>query len=235
MRFISLGSSSKGNSYILNTDTDETLIIEAGIKYKTILKNLNFKLGDVKGALITHEHKDHCRYVGDLIENGIDVYASQGTFDALAIDSHRAKPIQKLNQYVIGGFTVLPFDVQHDVSEPLGFLIHHNSFGRLVFATDTFYVKYKFQGVRYYVVECNYSIKILNENIRSGVVDEIMKKRLLTSHFSLEHLIGFFKETDLSKTERIYLCHLSNSNSNAKEFKDAIQQVTGCPVVILDE
>lgn len=51
-----LGSSSKGNSYLLQSNTGETLIIECGIAWKEILKSLNYNLKGVIACLITHEH-----------------------------------------------------------------------------------------------------------------------------------------------------------------------------------
>jgi len=51
-----LGSSSKGNSYLLESSTGEILIIECGIAWKEILKGLNYDLKGVIACLITHEH-----------------------------------------------------------------------------------------------------------------------------------------------------------------------------------
>lgn len=50
-----LGSSSKGNCYLLIGDS-ETLIIEAGIKFKEVKKALDFDLSNVVGCCISHEH-----------------------------------------------------------------------------------------------------------------------------------------------------------------------------------
>jgi len=50
-----LGSSSKGNCYILKSAKD-ILILEAGVNIKDIKLALNFNFRDVVGCLITHEH-----------------------------------------------------------------------------------------------------------------------------------------------------------------------------------
>lgn len=50
-----LGSSSKGNCYILKSAKD-ILILEAGVNVKDIKLALNFNFRDVVGCLITHEH-----------------------------------------------------------------------------------------------------------------------------------------------------------------------------------
>lgn len=55
MKLKVLGSSSKGNCYLLESDK-EVLIIELGISFKEIKKALNFDISKVVGALVTHEH-----------------------------------------------------------------------------------------------------------------------------------------------------------------------------------
>jgi Cft2 family RNA processing exonuclease len=50
-----LGSSSRGNCYLLQTLTG-TLIIECGIKYMDIIQELNFNLQEVVGVLVSHQH-----------------------------------------------------------------------------------------------------------------------------------------------------------------------------------
>jgi phosphoribosyl 1,2-cyclic phosphodiesterase len=226
-----LGSSSKGNCYIIRTK-DEVLILECGLHYKKILKAIKHDLHNVVGCLITHEHKDHSKWAKSLMDSAIDIYTSKGTIDALELYGHRANPVQKLKQFQVGSFTVLPFDVQHDAADPLGFLIYHPEFGKLLFATDTYYIKYKFDGLNYIMVECNYSLEIINKLAESGHIPFIVRKRLLKSHFSLENVKEFLKANDLSKCKSIMLMHLSDNNSNADLFKTEIEKLTGIPTKI---
>jgi phosphoribosyl 1,2-cyclic phosphodiesterase len=166
------------------------------------------------------------------MSSGINVYASLGTLNALSIKGHRAFIVEAKKQFQIGGFTILPFELQHDAAEPLGFLIYHKEFGRLLFATDTFYIKYKFPELNYIAIECNYSGEILNNNIREEKTNTFLKRRLLSSHFSLENVKKFFLANDLSKLKEIKLLHLSDGNSNAKQFKSEIEKLTGVPVSV---
>lgn len=48
-----LGSSSFGNAYILDCD-NEQLIIELGVSWKEILKELNYDLKKMRGCLASH-------------------------------------------------------------------------------------------------------------------------------------------------------------------------------------
>jgi phosphoribosyl 1,2-cyclic phosphodiesterase len=225
------GSSSKGNCYYI-TDGKTPLLLECGIKYKDIQKGLNFKMSDVRGCLITHEHGDHIKSLKDVLKAGIDCYMSNGTAEAINGKHHRIIPVQAKKQFQIGTWTILPFDVQHDVSEPYGYLLVNEAGEKLLFATDTFYIRYKFKGLTHLLVECNFSLDILNQNIAAGRVPPVMKKRLMRSHFSLENFKEFLKANDLSRLKEIWMLHLSDTNSDADLFKKEISQLTGKPVYV---
>ncbi|WP_338788778.1 MBL fold metallo-hydrolase [Metabacillus sp. FJAT-53654] len=226
-----LASSSKGNCYRV-TDGHTPLLLECGINYREIQKGLDFQISEVSACLVTHEHGDHCKAIKDVMKAGIDCYMSAGTAGAINVQHHRIKKVKAKQQFQVGTWTILPFDVQHDVSEPLGFLLANQAGEKLLFATDTYYIRYKFKGLTHLLVECNYSLEILNENIMNGKVPPVMKKRLIKSHFSLENVKDFLKENDLSKVQEIWLLHLSDSNSNADLFKKEIMKLTGKVVYV---
>ncbi|PPA70070.1 MBL fold metallo-hydrolase [Jeotgalibacillus proteolyticus] len=221
-----LGSSSKGNAYRIS-DGRTSLLLEAGIKFRDIQRKLDFKTSDLAGCLISHEHGDHRSGLKDVLRAGIDVYMSPGTAEAIGIDHHRVNKVENKKPFKIGTWTVMPFDVQHDVSEPFGFLLQNQAGEKLLFATDTYYIRYKFQNLTHIMIETNYSMNILKENIAAGRVPSIMRKRLMQSHFSLEHALDFFKANDLSKVQEIWLLHLSDNNSDEEFFKREVQKVTG--------
>jgi phosphoribosyl 1,2-cyclic phosphodiesterase len=221
-----LASSSKGNCYRV-TDGKTPLLLECGIRYRDIQKKLNFQLSSVAGCLVTHEHSDHCKSVADVLKAGVNCYMSAGTAEAINLQHHRIKRVKAKEVFQIGTWTILPFDVQHDVNEPLGFLLSNEEGEKLLFATDTYYIKYKFPGLTHIMIECNYSLEILNGNIELGRVPAVLKPRLLRSHFSLEEVKNFMAANDLSKVQEIYLLHLSDNNSDAAYFKREIAEQTG--------
>lgn len=221
-----IASGSTGNCYHI-TDGSTALLLECGIRFRDIQKALNFNTSDIAGVLISHEHKDHSKALKDVLKAGLNVYLSQGTADAEKIQHHRLKIIEAKRQFTIGTWTILPFDIEHDAADPLGFLLMNQQGEKLLFATDTYYVRYKFLGLTHIMVECNYSIDILEENIASGRVHKAMKNRLLKSHFSLENVIEFLRANDLSKVQEIHLLHLSSTNSDAELFKQRVQEITG--------
>lgn len=231
MKLKVLASGSKGNCYLLQSK-NETLILECGIRYKDILKGLNFNLSNVVSAIISHEHKDHSKAITDVIKAGIDIYTSKGTALACAALEYRVKHIKSEKQFKVGGFTILPFETEHDAKEPLGFLIQHEELGKLIFITDSYYCQYNFKGLNHIMIECNYSHEILTDNLEQGLIPNSLKNRLLKSHFSLDHVKEFLSANDLSQVKDITLIHLSDGNSNSEQFKAEIERLTGKPTYI---
>lgn len=55
MELICLGSSSSGNCYLLNSES-ECLVLEAGLPFKEVKKALDFNVSKIQGVVISHEH-----------------------------------------------------------------------------------------------------------------------------------------------------------------------------------
>lgn len=230
-----LASGSTGNCYWIS-DGRTSLLIEAGIPINRIKRGLNYKLSEIEGCLISHEHGDHAKAAYDIAKQGIDVYMSRGTAEMLDLSGHRIHHIKPKYRYDIGSWIVKPFEAQHDAAEPLGLLLwSQETKEKLVYLTDTFYTRYKFHQLNYIMVECNYSMEILNENIQAGRVPAAQKKRILQSHFNLENVKDFLLANDLSQVKEIWLLHLSDRNSDAELFKREIMELTGKPVYIAGE
>lgn len=227
-----IASGSSGNAYRIS-DGDTALLLDAGIPLQRIKQALNFRVRDLAGCLITHAHGDHAKAAGDLAKAGVDVYTSQGTIDACRLTGHRMKPMKALQEVMIGTFAVLPFDVQHDAPEPLGFLLTSRRTGeKLLYFTDTYYLKYRFTGLTHIMGECNYSMDIVEQSVRNGYIPPELVPRLVKSHMSLEHFLDLLKANDLHEVKQIYLLHLSNNNSDAERFREAVQKLTGTEVYV---
>lgn len=221
-----IATGSKGNAYIV-TDGITPLLLECGISYRDIQRAFDFKMSQVAGCLVSHEHGDHIKSLKDILKAGIDVYMSEGTKQAIGLNHHRIQTVKAKKQFTLGTWTIMPFDTEHDVSEPMGFLLANRLGEKLLFATDTYFIRYRFPGLTHIMVECNYDMGILNENIASGRVPAVMKKRLMKSHFSLDNVKEFLRANDLSKVQEIWLLHLSDNNSDEALFKQEIAELTG--------
>lgn len=221
-----LATGSKGNCYYV-TDGETPILIECGISFKQIQQKLFFNTTDIAACLVTHEHMDHCKGMEGVLKAGIPCYMSPGTKKAIDIKHHRIKTVENKKQFTIGTWTILPFDVQHDVAEPFGFLLVNQAGDKLLFATDTYYIKYKFSGLTHLMVECNYCQSVLDANVESGRIHPSMRKRVMKSHFSLENVLQFLAANDLSKLQEIWLLHLSDNNSDESLIRQTVAKATG--------
>lgn len=225
-----LASGSSGNSYAID-DGKSVLLLEAGIKINKILQGYYDLLERVAGCLITHEHNDHAISTVKLHDSGFKIYASKGTLlniKGVKPSDYGYIPITAGKQFNVGSYIVMPWQSQHDCTEPLGYLIYSTvTKDKLLFATDTYYIPNRFVGLNYIMVECNYSEEILRENLINGSINGTLAKRLRQSHFSLENVKDFLKANDLSRVEEIYLLHLSGKNADSKLFKEEMQRFTG--------
>jgi phosphoribosyl 1,2-cyclic phosphodiesterase len=225
-----LASSSKGNCYRVSNGSTP-LLLECGIRFKEIQQKLNFRLSEIAGCLLSHSHQDHSKALRDIMKAGIDCYMSQGAAEALGVSGHRAHIVKAKEQFKIGTWTIFPFDTVHDAAEPLGYLLASGK-EKLLFATDTAYLKYKFRGLTHIMIEANYQREILENSVEEGLVPAVVRNRIRRSHFDLEHLKEFFRANDLSQLQEVWLLHLSDGNSDERRFKREIQELTGKMVFI---
>jgi len=149
LNFFTINSGSNGNGYVLVSDTGETLCIEAGVKFKEVKKILNFDISNAKYLIATHLHTDHFKFAKEYAMSGVDVYSSIETLTNSGFLNdfpHRAKPLEVNKKVKMGSFTVMGFDLIHDVRN-YGYLIHHKEMGLAVMITDTHYCPFMFPGL----------------------------------------------------------------------------------------
>lgn len=225
-----LASSSRGNAYLVS-DGSSPLLLECGVRIQAIRRRTGYGMSSLAGCLLSHEHKDHARAVKDMLKAGVDCYMSAGTAEALGLEGHRVHVVRSLEQFRVGSWTVLPFDTIHDAPEPLGFLLASGG-AKVLYATDTAYIRYRFRGLTHLMLECNFALDIARENVAQGLLDVEVKNRIVKNHFSLENVKGFLRANDHGRVEGIWLLHLSDGNSDAERFKREIQGLTGKPVYV---
>lgn len=232
-----LGSSSAGNGYVLQNDT-EALVIEAGVSVRLVKQYVNFNLRKIVGCLITHEHGDHAGRAHEYAKSNIKLMTSLGTANWLAdnqqIEPRKISILEEQHQYKFGNFVVMPFKVVHDCAEPFGFLIRHRETGTVLFLTDTVYSPYTFTGLNNIIVEANYSLDIIREKVDDLLLPKFLKNRVIQSHLSIDNCVDLLKANNLSKVNNIVLIHLSNGNSDAEQFKQRVTKETGKTVHVAD-
>jgi phosphoribosyl 1,2-cyclic phosphodiesterase len=117
MRLASLGSGSKGNATLVESD-NTCILIDCGFSLKETTKRLS-RLGrsvdDLDAVLVTHEHSDHIKGVATLAKkHKVPVYMSHGTANS---QKELAFEVERLNchgSFTIGNIEIQPVPVPHD-------------------------------------------------------------------------------------------------------------------------
>lgn len=236
--FIPLASSSAGNAYLVTAPGAAPLLLEAGIPVKRLrdsLRKHGVSLTDLAGCACSHGHLDHGKAVADLMYNAIDCWMSRGTAIELGvIGSHRLHVLQPGEKQEVSGWGIIPFLLEHDTNEPLGFMVSRDG-DRLLFVPDTASIKANFFGVNQIAVECNHITEILELNVAAGRVDRSLADRIRKTHLSLESMIAWLKwlkETDLGLLRKIFLIHLSDTSSDAELMRREVERETGIPTEV---
>lgn len=228
MRFIQHYSGSKGNLYELNCCGDR-LLIDPGVSWNKLLSALDFNLLKIQGCLVTHEDKDHCKAVSEVAKNGIQVYATKETLaNTEMLNKHNFHARKKLCWHKIGNFAVYFFPTIHDCEGSVGFMIKYGN-ERMLFATDTACIAQDFSRFAFDIIaiECNYDDDKLSENVKNGLINESLAKRIINTHMSKKICKDFLEHhCNLSKCTEIHLIHLSENNivkdNLVKEFEDEL-------------
>ncbi len=245
MKLHVISSSSEGNAYALE-GSGETLLIEAGTPFEGTLKAIGYEVKKIVGCLVTHEHGDHAGRVKELTDYNIEVWASPGTAEKIAdrMAPRAARCLRSFgtkeegseiyDTFTLGGFEVTPFATQHDSAEPVGFYIQHPDSGGILFATDTYYLRPTFAGLRHVLIECNHDADRLQENAanRTNGMTPALADRIRESHLSLQTCLSTLQANDLGQVNEIVLIHLSKNNGDPKAFKKAVETATGIPTYI---
>ncbi len=239
MKFTPIASSSRGNAYLVESEeVTPPLLLEAGLPIRQLrdkLREHGVSITDLAGCLVSHGHGDHSKAVPDLLRSGVDCSMSLGTADALGVmTSHRFFRAQAGVPFSIYRWRVMPFALEHDAEEPLGFFVAHGE-ERLLFVPDTAYVGNRFEGITMAAIECNFQNDLLSKNILSGALPAVVGHRVRRSHMSLETVIDFLRANDLRKCRAIWLLHLSDGNSDEVRMKQDVQRATGIPTMIAQE
>ena len=200
--------------------------------YAAARKALKFNHRKIDGLIASHVHIDHFGRVSEYIKFGVNVYSSHEAFVHSGLStSHRAKPLTEGVKTEIGEFTVLPFDLVHDVKN-YGYLIHHEEMGLCCFITDTHYSPFVFPGLNNIIVESNYSAHLLEQRVESGSLHYKLAERVRQSHMADTTMVNFLKANDLSMVNNIVLIHLSSGNADALDMVQKVINATGRTPII---
>lgn len=212
-----LSSGSHGNAYILECD-NEYLLIELGVEWKAILKGLGYDLTKVQGCIASHKHKDHSKSIANALKSGLSVYSCKD----VQMCHPKVKVLELGKKTRIGGFRVQPIPLEHSV-ECYGFIIEHDEFGKILFATDCKEFRYKVKNVNHIMIECNWSEDIIIDNM----CDNIEMRSRYDNHLELNDCISAIRANHNPFLQNVVLLHLSFANGDENAFLDAVKSSIG--------
>ncbi len=238
LKFLSLASGSSGNCYYLGTD-NYGILLDAGIGIRTIkkiLKENGIGMEQIMAVFITHDHADHIKAVGCLGEKyGIPIYATHlvhaGIDNSRYVDEklYTSRRILEKDQTVqIRDFKITAFDVPHDASDCVGFLVQFREH-KWVLATDigriTDTVAQYIRVANYLIVEANYDEEMLN----NGNYPDFLKERISngTGHLSNSQIAEFLAANFDLHLKNIWLCHLSKDNNHPELACKTVEMAMG--------
>ena len=237
LKFISFGSGSSGNCYLLMTP-DDALLIDLGVGLRGLKKDLRtygVSLSQIHHVLITHDHADHIKSVGSFSHDyQVPVYATKKVHVGInknycitqKVASELACFIEKGVTFQVGAFTVTPFGVPHDSSDNVGFYIEAGG-TNFCLMTDVGRVTDEMKGfirqARNLVIEANHD----EEMVMSGPYPQFLKSRILsaTGHLSNRNSAIALAENMSEELRNVWLCHLSEENNHPELARKTVEAV----------
>ncbi|MCL2376770.1 MAG: MBL fold metallo-hydrolase [Defluviitaleaceae bacterium] len=224
INFCTIASGSSGNSVFVSTHSTK-ILIDAGLSGKTIeagLRSNGINCAEIDAIFVTHEHTDHIKGVGVLSRRyNLPIYATAGTWDYFAhfdvigkIADHNKLFVTPDTPIVMDDMEVVPFDIPHDASQPVGYTIK-TICHKIAIATDLGHINdnvaKNIHEADVILIESNHDLQMLT----NGSYPAHLKRRILsnTGHLSNVSCGRFLADTFSTKTKHIFLGHLSQENN----------------------
>lgn len=225
-------SSSRGNLYSIS-DGYTTIMLECGVDFKTIQKCFDFKLSEVAACLITHEHKDHAKS-WEKVAKYMPVYMLKDTAEALEAKGYNIKHYTPHEAFNVGAFKILPATAIHDA--PCFYFVIYNTETKeqVLFATDTSQIPKIAYNTHYALIECNYQLDLINEEVDRGRLNNAGRNRIIRSHMGLDTTVKILQGLNPTTLKEIYILHLSGRHADEAHVKKTIEEAVGKPVIIAE-
>jgi phosphoribosyl 1,2-cyclic phosphodiesterase len=234
MKFCVLGSGSKGNCTLIESDTTR-ILIDAGFSGKEISRRMaliNRSPEDLEAILITHEHGDHISGVGVLSRRyKLPVYANPATHQAAAArvkELHQRWEFDTGTGFVLSDLNIHPFRTSHDTADPVGFLIS-DGVNSVAYCTDTgkitTLIRQRLRQCDALILESNYDPEML----LNGPYPMHIKQRVRSNHGHLANndAAAFLTELCDTNIQHVMLAHLSETNNHPDLVMTQVREQLG--------
>ena len=227
MRLISLGSGSRGNATLVESD-NACVLVDNGFSISELTKRMarqDRHPQQLSAILVSHEHSDHIRGVFPLARRySLPVYLTAGTAKSKAapagvafelIDAHRSFAVEDIE--------VSPVAVPHDAREPVQFVFRSQgkSMGVLTdLGSITTHVIDSYRHCDGLLLEANHDQNMLAE----GPYPYPLKQRVGGDwgHLNNQQAAGMLARIELEQLQGIAIGHISEQNNCLDTVKKCI-------------
>jgi phosphoribosyl 1,2-cyclic phosphodiesterase len=232
VRFVSLGSGSRGNATLIEAGGTR-ILLDCGFTVRELERRLS-RLGataeSLDAVLLTHEHQDHLRGVGALARRyDLPVWLTHGSFRSprlgdlpvpRLIHSHQAP-------FHIGAIEIAPYPVPHDAHEPVQFVFRsgHSQLGVLTDAgMVTPHIIGMLETCNALFVECNHDTAML----ANGPYPPALQRRVggALGHLSNRQAAELVACLDHNRLDHLVVGHLSEKNNTPSLARETLLSVS---------
>lgn len=252
MRYLSLGSGSKGNATLIDmgsgseqSQDSSCILIDCGFSRKVLFQRMQEAGIDpsrLAAVFTTHEHSDHAKGVSAVCASlDIPMYASFGTAKKMGWLEHGNWSCLQGGQPVeVGALTVYPVVVPHDAKEPVQFTVTHENGFKLGVLSDlgslTPHLVSVYQGCHGLQLEANHDPHLL----QVGPYPPSLKRRVASDfgHLSNEQCADLLQRVRWPGLQQVTIGHISEKNNQPELVSNLVAQVLECApneVVILEQ
>ena len=241
MHYAALASGSKGNCHAFTAE-GRTLLIDAGTNLKQIrlrMEKLGLDPEAVEAVAFTHEHSDHIGALPVLLRRTDwafmltpETKIAVETCLQIEIPANRWVPLKAGRHLVWQGWTVHPFSLPHDASDPVAYRVERGSYAAAV-VTDLGHpsalVADLCSDLDLLVLEANHDVEMLRE----GDYPPLLKARILSrvGHLSNAAMAELLGRVLGPRLKDVVLAHLSESNNHPNLARFAAEEVIkGTPI-----
>jgi phosphoribosyl 1,2-cyclic phosphodiesterase len=217
MRFVVLGSGSRGNAVAV-TSGQHTILLDAGFPGRVLrarAEQAGLDLSHLAAVVLTHEHGDHAEGAVSIARKArCHIFSSHGTLRALRATG--SVPLVPLAAHVpqrVGPFSVIACPTTHDAAEPIALAVDGPGGERLGVAYDlgrpTAALRLLFRDATALVMESNHDEILL----RTGPYPPSVRQRIAGSrgHLSNRAAAELLHELWHPGLTTIVLAHISES------------------------
>jgi len=239
VRFASLGSGSKGNATVVESNSTR-ILIDCGFNRKHTrlrLQELSLDLSDLDAILVSHEHGDHAKGVVLVCESiNKPFYSTYGTARAAGwLDHSLWRCINGGESFVINDLSIQTVVVPHDSEEPIQFVVSSDEYKVGVLSdlgSLTPHVIDAYQNCHGLLLEANHDLQLLQQ----GSYPPALKMRVAGDHGHLnnQQAADLLSRLLWPGLQYVLASHISDKNNNIELVQKEFAQVLDCDWLDVD-